>query len=385
MTCRNILLDTIMHSLMHPFSLRLNRKNHANIEGRSSEPNTGLISMDRIRVSENKQLVLLICAVYILCIVVLWPLMTVFVWSAAIAIALMPFHTWLSRIVRPSVSVIFITVWVFLIILLVLSVSASIVYGTIDHIGIMVASLVHGFNNTGLSAYLPAFTEEQFSNMPGTLVELLVQSVLSMMSSVMQSLVSIIIFFLSLSMLLYYGEQIWTILTRTLSPKLFSAVERLAEIATNTIYALIIVQISAALLAFLLAIPFFFFLGVKDPILFASLLGLATLVPLTGAEILLIIFTLYFLSIGDTRSAVITLFVGYPLMSGWIELYYGPMMMGKRVAIPTVMIMIGILAGVPFMGIAGFILGPVLVALAVTGTKILGDVVNETASESSHN
>ena len=341
--------------------------------------------MDRINISQNKQLVVVICAIYILCIVAFWPLMTVFVWSAALAIALMPFHRWLSYRVKPSVSVIFITIWVLLIILLVLSLSASIVYGTIDHIGIMVASLVHGFNNTGLSAYLPAFTEEQFSDMPGTLVQLLLQSVLSMTSNLMQSLVSIIIFFLSFSMLLYYGGQVWNTLTLTFSPKLFLAVEKLSEVATNTIYALIIVQISAALIAFLLAMPFFFFLGVEDPILFASLLGLATLIPLTGAEILFIIFTLYFLSIGDTRSAVITLFVGYPLLSGWIELYYGPMMMGKRVAIPTVMIMIGILAGVPFMGIAGFILGPVLVALAVTGTKILGDVVNETASESLQN
>ena len=341
--------------------------------------------MDRIRVSENKQLVILIGAIYILCIVAFWPLITVFVWSAAIAIALMPFHKHLSRTVKPSLSVIFITVWVLLVILLVLSVSASIVYGTIDHIGIMVASLVHGFNNTGISAFLPAFTEEQFSHMPETLVQLLLQSVLSMTSNVMQSLISIIIFFLSLSMLLYYGGQIWTTLTQTLSPKLFSAVEKMAEIVTNTIYALIIVQISAALIAFLLAIPFFILLGVEDPILFASLLGLATLIPLTGAEILIIIFSLYFLSIGDTRSAVITLFMGYPLLSGWIELYYGPMMMGKRVAIPTVMIIIGILAGVPFMGIAGFILGPVLVALAVTGTKILGDVVSETASESPQN
>jgi predicted PurR-regulated permease PerM len=336
--------------------------------------------MDRIRVSENKQLVILIGAIYILCIVAFWPLITVFVWSAAIAIALMPFHKHLSRTVKPSLSVIFITVWVLLVILLVLSVSASIVYGTIDHIGIMVASLVHGFNNTGISAFLPAFTEEQFSHMPETLVQLLLQSVLSMTSNVIQSFISIIIFFLSLSMLLYYGGQIWTTLTQTLSPKLFSAVEKMAEIVTNTIYALIIVQISAALIAFLLAIPFFILLGVEDPILFASLLGLATLIPLTGAEILIIIFSLYFLSIGDTRSAVITLFMGYPLLSGWIELYYGPMMMGKRVAIPTVMIIIGILAGVPFMGIAGFILGPVLVALAVTGTKILGDVVSETAS-----
>ena len=32
--------------------------------------------MDRIRVSENKQVVLLIGAIYIVCILVFWPLMT---------------------------------------------------------------------------------------------------------------------------------------------------------------------------------------------------------------------------------------------------------------------------------------------------------------------
>ena len=97
--------------------------------------------------------------------------------------------------------------------------------------------------------------------MPDTLVQLLLQSLLSLTSNVMQSLISIIIFFLSLSMLLYYGEQIWNTLTRTLSPKLFGAVEKMAEISANTIYALIIVQISAAVISFLLAIPFFFLSG----------------------------------------------------------------------------------------------------------------------------
>ena len=94
--------------------------------------------MDRIRVSENKQVVLLIGAIYILCILAFWPLMTVFIWSAAIAIALMPFHKRLSGIVKPSVSVTFITVWVLLVILLVLSVSSNLLYGNIDHIGSMV-------------------------------------------------------------------------------------------------------------------------------------------------------------------------------------------------------------------------------------------------------
>jgi len=327
--------------------------------------------MEPFDIREEKQLLLLICAIFIACIIAFWPLMTVIIWSAAIAAALMPFHQYLSRIVKPSVSATFLTIWVLLVILLVLSISASILYGNIDRLGTMVASMVHGFKNTGVSTFLPTLTDEQVSHMPDTLVQLLVQSLLSLSSNVMQSLVSIFIFFLSLSMLLYYGDHMWSTLTRTLSPKLHSAVAKMAEISSNTIYALIIVQISAAIISFLLAIPFFMILGVDNPFLFATLIGLAMLIPLIGAQIMLLLFALYFLSLGDTGRALITLFVGYPLLSGWIDFYYRPVMMGQRVAIPPVMMMIGILAGVPFMGIVGFIVGPVLVALAVTGYKIL--------------
>jgi predicted PurR-regulated permease PerM len=212
--------------------------------------------------------------------------------------------------------------------------------------------------------------------MPDTLVLLLLQSILSLTSNVMQSVMSIIIFFLSLSMLLYYGEQIWNTLTRTLPPRLYSAIEKMVEISSNTIYALIIVQISAALIAFTLALPFFFLMGVEDPFLFAALIGIATLIPLFGSQIMLLLFALYFMSIGDFGRAAITLVVGYPLLSAWLDFYYRPVVMGRRVAIPPVMMMIGILAGVPFMGIVGFVIGPVLIALAVTGIKILADMVN---------
>ncbi|MDD1673036.1 MAG: AI-2E family transporter, partial [Methanomicrobiales archaeon] len=170
--------------------------------------------MNPFQIRENQQLLLLICVIYIICILVFWPLMTVLIWSAAIAIALLPFHTYLSNIVKPSVSAAFITLWVLLVILLVLSISASILYGGIDQIGSMVTSLVYGFENTAISAFLPTFTAEQVSDMPETLVQLLLQSLLSLTSNVLQSLISIIIFFLSLSMLLYYGEQIWNTLTR---------------------------------------------------------------------------------------------------------------------------------------------------------------------------
>ena len=166
-----------------------------------------LIFMDRIRISENKQVVLLICAIYILCILVFWPLMTVLIWSAAIAVALMSFHKRLSGIVKPSVSVTFITLWVLLVILLVLSIASNILYGSIDHIGAMVTSLASGFKNTGFSAFLPTFTEKQISNMPDTLIQLLLQSLLSLSGNIMQSIISIIIFFALILLYLPSGKR----------------------------------------------------------------------------------------------------------------------------------------------------------------------------------
>jgi predicted PurR-regulated permease PerM len=97
------------------------------------------------------------------------------------------------------------------------------------------------------------------------------------------------------------------------------------------------------------------------------------LIPLIGAQIMILFLALYFFGLGDIRGAAIMLLVGYPLLSGWIDFYYRPVMMGKRVAIHPVMMMIGIFAGVPFMGIAGFIIGPVLIALVVTCYKILAE------------
>ena len=82
------------------------------------------------------------------------------------------------------------------------------------------------------------------------------------------------------------------------------------------------------------------------------------------------ILALYFFSLDDIRSAVLMPLEGR--LSGWIDFYYRPGRIGKRGAVHPVM-MIGIIAGLPFIGIVGFIIGPVLIALVVTGYNILAD------------
>src|SRR4030043_898556 len=327
--------------------------------------------METSLITDDVKLGLLIAIVFIVAIVAFWPLMTVFIWAGAIAVALLPIHQRLCRIVKPSVSATFITIWVLLLILLVMSLAAFLLINNEEHIGDMALSMITGLKNTGLSGFLPSFTEAQLSNFDETLKDLMVKTLLSLTGNVMQTLLSIIIFFLSLSMLLFYGETIWSTISNSLSPKLSGAINRMTEISENTIYALIIVQISAAMISFALALPFFYFLGYGDILLFSSLIGFAMLIPLIGAQIMILILALYFFSLGDIGGVIAMLFVGYPLLSGWIDFYYRPVMMGKRVAVHPVIMMMGIFAGVPFMGFVGFIIGPVLIALVVTSAQLL--------------
>lgn len=330
--------------------------------------------------SEAQKLWLLISAVFLVAIIAFWPLMTVAVWAVALAVAFMPLHKRLSRSLKPSFSAALITLLVFFMVILVVSISVNELYANIGNISSMITSLMMRIQDAGISSFLPSFTANQLSSIPQMLIQSILQSVVGLTSNLLQLLIQVVIFFLSLSMLLYYGEKIWDTLTCPLSPKLSSAVGKMAGIAGDTIYSLIIIQLSAAILSFILAIPFFFLLGYGNVILFASMIGLAMLIPLIGAQFIIILMTLYLISTGDIKGAAITVFIGYPLLSGWIDFYYRPVMMGKRVAIHPVLMMIGIFAGLPFMGVLGFIIGPVLIALVVTGYKILEEEMRESGS-----
>ena len=336
--------------------------------------------MEPVAIPENVKIWLLIIPVFVIAIIAFWPLMTVFVWAIAVAAVLLPIHQLLCRYVKPGVSATLITLSVVLIILAVMAFVAFLIVSNESHISQMALAMINGLHHTSLSRFVPSFTDAQLSNFNGTLQDLMVNTVLSLTGNTMQTLLSIIIFFLTLSMLLFYGEQIWNRVSSALSPKLQGAVSRLTEITESTIFALIVVQITAAMIAFVLALPFFYFLGYGDVLLFSSLIGFSMLIPLIGAQVMILILALYFFSLGDLKSAAIMLFVGYPLLSGWIDFFYRPFMMGKRVAVHPVIMMIGIFAGVPFMGIVGFILGPVLVALVVVGADLLAEEVKELES-----
>jgi predicted PurR-regulated permease PerM len=326
-----------------------------------------------IVISEDQKLWILLGAIVVISLIAFWPLMTAFIWAVALAVALMPLHKRLSSRIKPALSAVLITLGFVFAILAVVSAAGSMIYADLEFIGSMVATMVTRFSRTTYAGFLPTFTSDQLANMPDTLIQMLLQTLLSVTENPALLLLQVIILFLALSMFIYRGEEIWDSVTHNLPPKLSAAVDRLTVITENTIYSLIVIQISAAILSFILAIPFFTLLGYGHVLLFATMVGFAMLIPLIGAQLFILFFFIYMVSLGDIRSAVITLFIGYPLLSGWIDFYFRPVMMRRRVAVHPVIMIIGIFAGVPFMGFVGFILGPVLIALAVTAYNIYAE------------
>jgi predicted PurR-regulated permease PerM len=81
--------------------------------------------------SEDQKLLLVMSGVVILAIIAFWPIIDMFVWAVAIAVVIIPLHHRLSRTVPPSTSATFITIWIILGILLVMSAAASIMYNNL--------------------------------------------------------------------------------------------------------------------------------------------------------------------------------------------------------------------------------------------------------------
>src|SRR5665647_3658120 len=102
-------------------------------------------------ITEDMKLGLLIFTIFIVAIIAFWPLMTVFIWAIALAVALLPIQKRLRGVVKPSVSATFITVTVLLLILLVMSLAASLLINNQGHIADMALSMITGLQHTPVS------------------------------------------------------------------------------------------------------------------------------------------------------------------------------------------------------------------------------------------
>jgi predicted PurR-regulated permease PerM len=85
-----------------------------------------------------------------------------------------------------------------------------------------------------------------------------------------------------------------------------------------------------------------------------------------GAGIPMVILLLYSFAIGDLRGFLLVFFVGYLVVALLPEVSIRPILMGRRTHLSPFIMFFGFLGGILVLGISGFLLGPLALAIAAS-------------------
>jgi predicted PurR-regulated permease PerM len=178
------------------------------------------------------------------------------------------------------------------------------------------------------------------------------------------------VLFFSLFSLLLWGEELKVKLTRHVPEMFDDYIKTLSGVTADTLYAIYIVQIAIAVLTFFISLPVFYLLGYGNIIFYSFLAAFCELIPILGSSVAFLLIGTYAFALGDTRGVFILFFLGYVVVSCLPEIYIRPVLVGRRVKINAVIMFIGIIGGLLTMGLAGFVLGPLMIVLLITSYRL---------------
>lgn len=303
---------------------------------------------------------------------VFWSVMDMVLLGASLAIVLMPLHHRLSAKIPPLFSAAVVTGVVLLafagaayIIMIILTANATTLTNMFTVIGTWLNDpatnpISYGvpFSKTTLSAALSE-GNDFFVDYQATLIK-----------NLTLILFKTFVFFFSLSALLYHGDLIKERFMSHMPPVICDYVTRLSSVTVDTLYAIYVVQVVIAVLTFFIALPVFYILGYGNVLFYSFLAAFCELIPILGSSSTFILIGAYALALGDTRGVFIVFFLGYLIVSCVPEIYVRPVLVGRRVKINAVIMFIGIIGGILTMGLAGFVLGPVIIVLLINSFRI---------------
>ncbi|MDD1669593.1 MAG: AI-2E family transporter [Methanomicrobiales archaeon] len=175
---------------------------------------------------------------------------------------------------------------------------------------------------------------------------------------------------LSLALALWKGDEVirWA-LPRI--PQAWMAIyPNLAAVSVDTLYAVIVVHLLIVAITLGISLPFFWILGYGHVLYLSLVTAFCELVPVLGASIPMVILLLYAMALGDLRGFLLVLLVGYLGVALLPEVTLRPILMGRRTLLSPVLMFVSFLGGIVILGISGFLLGPLVVAIAVSWYRL---------------
>ncbi len=145
-------------------------------------------------------------------------------------------------------------------------------------------------------------------------------------------------------------------------------IEQFNQVASAVLYGTVIVALLQALLA---GVGFFLF-GVPSPVIWAIITLVVSLIPFLGPFVIwlpasaLLILNGYYSGDGLVLLRGIGLFLFGMLIVSGIDNVLKPRLIAHKAKIHPALVLLGIMGGINFLGIVGFVIGPVILAMFAT-------------------
>ena len=317
---------------------------------------------------EHLSLVLAL-AIFVMIGIVSWKYIAVAVLAVSICVIAMPLYRKLRKKLPAPLSSGIVTTAIFLFLAGIFTLAVAEFTNNIAFFSQMVTSIV----NRVVEIFAIPVTGDLYTTITGFITSMMSSfstGILGVVANVASIFFGFILLYAVLYLCFIFGDAIVADFRSIIPDKSRANIEIMAQKTKGILFSIYVVHVGLAMLVFLLALIYAAILGYGHILFIAMLCGVAALIPMVGAVIVLVFIGLYALSISDWYGLIITATVGYFLLSFLIDFILRPKLTAKKVQIRPMLTFIGFFGGGATMGILGFILGPVFVVLGVTAYEV---------------
>ena len=291
------------------------------------------------------------------------PIMTAFILSYLI----LPFHKKLSKKIPSKFSAIISIIFVMIIILIPLT---GMVTGVIKNSYELLDS--NSFNN-----FLQEVSESKLIEKIGIdfqeIINKSIQMLISLLTDLTTAIVSAILAIMIMIIAMYYFLVDWDNISNSMI-KYFPFKHKtkvskdISNITKNLIYGAFII----ALVEFAIASIGFKLAGLNSFFLLGIITGLFAFIPAVGPAIVWVPTLIIMILQKNIVASAIILIMGL-IISIYIDTIFRAKIIGNKTGIHPFIVLIGIIGGVTVLGVAGFIIGPLILSYSI---RLLDDLID---------
>jgi predicted PurR-regulated permease PerM len=331
----------------------------------------------------NRQhvLVLVLLAATVLAFWLCWqmvqPFLPALAWAMALAVVARPIHTWvIARFSNPDVAA---AIAVVVVGLLLLVPAAFVINHLVNEVAVAAERVEADAietrwqtilaNNPRLKALLDRVG--QYVDIPAQverLVSALTEQVRALVATSVWTAVQVLLMLFAL-FFLFRDRRLVLEKVRSLVPLADDEADAVFTRVADTIHASIYGTLLVALVQGFLGGLMFWFLGLPTPVLWGVVMALLAVIPYLGAFVIWFPAAIFLALEGEYGRALALFGWGAVVVSLVDNLLY-PLLVGGRMRLHTLPVFFAILGGLTVFGMAGLVLGPVVLALTLALVEI---------------